>query len=271
MKKIFYSFLTQKNSLVTVLLFFFSILSYKVNGQAIIESWAAPECNSVHKIASDSLGNAYVVYGYAAKRNIGRIDVNGVVDPSWVTYPVGTNVKAIAVDPLGNVFTANTDKTISKISPSGVVNQSWVTLANNVNAYLICIDSLGTVYTSNTDGSFSKITASGVLIQNWATANPAITYNDIAVDGDGNLLACSSYNSVYGLGIVSKVASDGTLTEFFKSYPNSNIGGSGPVSIIADHYGNFYTANLNRTISKIFKTQPTYPFESFILSWAYLG
>ncbi|MEI2784301.1 MAG: fibronectin type III domain-containing protein [Candidatus Nanopelagicales bacterium] len=150
--------------------------------------------------------------------------------------------RGIAVDSHDNVFTANAGGTVSKITAAGVVEQAWASLPG-AGPYSIAIDHNDTVYTANNStNTISKITLNGTVTQVWATL--ASSPQDIAVDSQGNI-----YTADFDASAVSKVTPEGVLTAKWAALGSSNF----PHAIAVDSSDNVYTANgwNNGTISKI--------------------
>jgi len=164
-----------------------------------------------------------------------------IVTQAWATLASKANPLGIAIDALGNVYTANGNNTISKITPDGVVTQAWATLATGANPKGMAIDALGNVYTANGNSTISKITSSGVVSRAWATLATDAYPHSIAIDALGNVYI-ANYNNT-----VSKITSSGVVSQVWATFPsNATVSG-----IAIDALGNVYTANGDSTISKI--------------------
>ena len=206
----------------------------------------------------------------------------------------GNTPIGIAIDSLGNVYTANSGaNTVTKILTDGTTAQFGGTtgsfpigiaidssgnvytanyLANTVTKILpsgttaqfggstgaspsgIAIDSLGNVYTANYNAS----TVTKILPDGTTTLNWASTGGNprsIAIDSSNNV-----YTANYGASTVTKILPDGTTTQFGGST------GAAPYGIAIDSANNVYTANSSAsTVTKITSAGVT------TLNWASTG
>ena len=142
----------------------------------------------------------------------------------------------IAVDPFGNVYTANSRaNTVTRISPAGKATTVGTT---GEKPRGIALDASGNIYTSNLQSNnVTKITPAGVSTILGSTGRQPI---DLAVDGQGNV-----YTTNYLDSTVTKISPDGVSTTLAAT-------GSQPLGIVLDHEGNVYTANeQSDTVTKI--------------------
>ena len=142
----------------------------------------------------------------------------------------------IAVDPFGNVYTANSRaNTVTKISPNGKATTLGTT---GETPRGIALDESGNVYTSNLkSNNVTKITPAGVSTVLGTTGKQPI---DVAVDANGNV-----YTTNYVDGTVTKITAAGVSTTLGAT-------GSRPLGITLDPDGNVYTANEGAdTVTKI--------------------
>jgi sugar lactone lactonase YvrE len=145
------------------------------------------------------------------------------------TYPLG-----IAIDPAGNIYTANlTEASITKISPSGV--PTTIPTQAGAGNHRIALDSSGNIYT--TDYGYrgtSKTTTSGVSAEFGSHVD---FQNGIVID---------TFDNVYTVGnFITKTTPAGVSTQ-------SNNTPGNAISIALDTSGNIYTTNLyTNNVSKI--------------------
>ena len=155
---------------------------------------------------------------------------------SAVLAKTGAGPDGIAVDALGNVYTANSRaNTVTKITPGG---RASVLGTTGQTPRGIAVDSAGTVYTSNLGANtVTKITAGGVSTVLGATGRQPI---DIALDAAGNV-----YTTNYLDSTVTRITPSGASSVFGTT-------GSRPLGITLDPAGNVYTANEGaNTVTKI--------------------
>ena len=163
---------------------------------------------------------------------------------AWVEPPVvssifgmgGNNIKGLAVDSLGNLYSSNSgDDSVSKFSTNGTVRILGTTGHVPLG---IAVDSAGNVYTTNlSDNTVSKISPSGQTSIFGVTDNSPCA---IVVDSQGNV-----YTANNGSDSVTKISSNG-----ISSYYGST--GRFPYSIAIDAQGNIYTTNAgDDTVTKI--------------------
>ncbi len=133
----------------------------------------------------------------------------------------------IAVDPFGNVYTANSRaNTVTKINTAGKASTLGTT---GDKPRGITVDESGNVYTSNLkSNNVTKITPNGVSTTLGATGRQPI---DVAVDSGGNVFTTNYLDST-----VTKITPNGTSTTLAAT-------GSRPLGIVLDPDGNVYTAN----------------------------
>lgn len=139
----------------------------------------------------------------------------------------GAGPDGIAVDAMGNVYTANSRaNNVTMIMPTG---KSMVLGTTGPTPRGIALDSAGNVYTSNLGaGTVTKITPAGVSTTLGTTGRQPI---GIAVDSAGNV-----YTTNY---------LDSTVTRITQAGVSSVLGSTGarPLGIVLDPAGNVYTAN----------------------------
>ena len=180
---------------------------------------------------------AFVCVGPAAaapRGEVGARIVNGSDAPAgawpsiaYLGFIRSSLPRGIAVDSLGNVYTANSGANrVTKLNAGGVETRSTVT---GSAPYGIAVDAAGTVYTANYGSdTVTRITSGGVVSELGATgAQPA----GIAVDAAGTV-----YTANYGDDTVTKITSGGVVSELGAT-------GAQPVGIAVDSLGNVYTAN----------------------------
>lgn len=133
----------------------------------------------------------------------------------------------IAVDALGNVYTANSRaNTVTKVTASGKASRLGPT---GKTPRGIAVDSSGNVYTSNLgDNTVTKITPGGSSSVLGTTGSKPI---DVAVDAAGNV-----YTTNYADSTVTKITPGGVSSVYAAT-------GSRPLGITLDRQGNVYTAN----------------------------
>ena len=160
---------------------------------------------------------------------------------SKVFAKTGKGPDGIAVDALGNVYTANSRaNTVTKVTTaSGKASTLGVT---GKTPRGIAVDSSGNVYTSNlADNTVTKITSGGTSSVLGTTGAKPI---DVAVDSAGNV-----YTTNYA---------DSTVQDH-PGGASSVLGatGSRPLGITLDPQGNVYTANEGaNTVTKITPAAP---------------
>lgn len=146
---------------------------------------------------------------------------------SAILAKTGAGPDGIAVDAMGNVYTANSRaNTVTKIDANGKATQLGTT---GQTPRGIAVDGAGNVYTSNLgDGTVTKITPSGTSSTLGTTGRQPI---GIALDSAGNV-----YTTNY---------LDSTVTKITPAGASSTLGttGSRPLGIAVDSAGNVYTAN----------------------------
>ena len=117
-----------------------------------------------------------------------------------------SNPTAVAVDPTGNVYIADTDNSrVRKVSPNGIIS----TLAEGVSAYALACDRLGNVYAAeqykkdvleiSVDGAVFTIAGNGTpgFAGDGGPSTAALVDqpDGIAVDGLGNVYISDSLNN----------------------------------------------------------------------------
>ena len=158
----------------------------------------------------------------------------GATSTTWSVKtigPTGESPADVAIDPAGNVWTANEGSdSVTRISPSGAVTNFGPTGSRPQN---IAIDSQGNVYTANyMSDSVSRISASGQVTTTWAQVGQRPT--GIAVDSAGRV-----YTANYLSRGVTRVNADGTASG---TAPNWQWGpGTGnPADLAVDSSGVVY-------------------------------
>ncbi len=155
---------------------------------------------------------------------------------SKVFAKTGKGPDGIAVDALGNVYTANSRaNTVTKVTASGKASTLGST---GKTPRGIAVDSSGNVYTSNlADNTVTKITSGGASSVLGTTGAKPI---DVAVDSAGNV-----YTTNYADSTVTKITPGGASSVLAAT-------GSRPLGITLDPQGNVYTANEGaNTVTKI--------------------
>ena len=155
---------------------------------------------------------------------------------SSVLAKTGAGPDGIAVDAMGNVYTANSRaNTVTKIDANGKATQLGTT---GQTPRGIAVDGAGNVYTSNlAANTVTKITPDGTSTTLGTTGSQPI---GIALDSAGN---------VYTTNYV-----DSTVTKITPAGASSTLGSTGarPLGIAVDSAGNVYTANEGaNTVTKI--------------------
>ncbi len=139
----------------------------------------------------------------------------------------GAGPDGIAVDAMGNVYTANSRaNTVTKVTPLGKATTLGIT---GQTPRGIALDAAGNVYTTNLGANtVTRITPDGTSSTFGTTGRQPI---DVAVDSAGN---------VYTTNYV-----DSTVTRITPAGVSSTLGstGSRPLGIVLDAAGNVYTAN----------------------------
>ena len=152
----------------------------------------------------------------------------------------GTNPIAIAIDSLGNVYTANSlANTVTKILTDGTTAQFGG--STGVDPKAIAIDSSGNVFTANYSSStVTKILPDGTTAQ--FGGSTGAYPRGIAIDSLGNV-----YTANQGVNTVTKITANGSSTAQFGGSTGSN-----PIAIAIDSSNNVYTANAaDSTVTKI--------------------
>lgn len=198
---------------------------------------AAGLLNVASPAMAESGANGTPVLAQAGKSDTSPIASRvGGSQNSTVLARTGAGPDGIAVDVLGNVYTANTrDNTVTKITRSGKAS----TLGSTGNKPRgIAVDSAGNVYTSNLgSNTVTKITPGGTSTILGSTGAKPI---GIAIDSDGNV-----YTTNYVDATVTKITPGGVSTTLART-------GSRPLGIAVDRRGNVYTANEGaNTVTKI--------------------
>jgi secreted trypsin-like serine protease len=152
---------------------------------------------------------------------------------------IGTGPVALALDSVGNVYTANfITNTVTKITPGGDVTAFASTGAGS-GPNAIAVDSAGNVYTANAVAdTVTKITAAGTTTTVWASTGEEPVA--IAIDSADNVYTANSHANT-----VTKITAAGTATTFAAT-------GSEPSAIAVDSSNSVYTANYDaNTVTKI--------------------
>ena len=240
---------------------------------------ATTQIYPVGGIALDSKGNLYMSdYGNV---RVWKLSPSGVITPFAGNGTLGysgdggpaTNAQfsepaAIAVDPSGNVYVADTgnfcirkialDGTIRTIAGTGMSGYSTDGGAA-VNAPLSNIDGLatdssGNLFFGDLFHGYSyrtrEISASGIITTVTATNNAQIFgVGGLAIDPTGNLFLSDSVNSrlweVSGAGALSPLAGNGTVSDSGDGGPATlaQIAFSQGNNIVTDPAGNIYFAD----------------------------
>ena len=146
---------------------------------------------------------------------------------SAVLARTGAGPDGIAVDAMGNIYTANSRaNTVTRIGANGRATQLGTT---GQTPRGIAVDGAGNVYTSNLGaGTVTKITPDGTSTTLGTTGRQPI---GIALDAAGNV-----YTTNYLDSTVTKITPAGVSTTLGST-------GSRPLGIVLDSAGNVYTAN----------------------------
>ena len=183
----------------------------------------APAPTTRRRATLVALSCAVAATGVAAHSAIAAPSVRG----SSVMAKTGAGPDGIAVDAMGNVYTANSRaNSVTMVSPQGRATTLGTT---GQTPRGIALDSQGNVYTSNLGANtVTKITPDGVSTTLGTTGRQPI---DVAVDAGGNV-----YTTNY---------LDATVTKITPAGVSSILGttGSRPLGIVLDPAGNVYTAN----------------------------
>ena len=146
----------------------------------------------------------------------------------------GRSPLGIAVDSLGNIYTANSDSdNVSKITPQGV---STILGSTDARPIAVAVDGEGNVYATNTGGTITKITPSGVSTLFGTVAPSPI---GIAIDSLGNVYTANGTGQ-----IVQKTTPLGVSSTFGTT-------GASPQALAIDSLGNVYISNSGGTVTKI--------------------
>lgn len=155
---------------------------------------------------------------------------------SAVLAKTGKGPIAVAVDPFGGVYTADSRaNTVTKITPTG---DSSVLATTGQSPIALALDAVGNVYTANSgDNTVTKITPAGVSTVFGTTGNKPM---GIKVDASGNV-----YTSNYLDSTVTKISAAGESSTLAET-------GLHPLGLTLDASGNVYTANEGSdTVTKI--------------------
>ena len=175
------------------------------------------------RAALAALACGIAITGVAAQAATAAPSVRG----SSLLAKTGAGPDGIAVDAMGNVYTANSRaNSVTMVSPAG---KATTLGATGQTPRGIALDSAGNVYTSNLGANtVTKITPAGVSSVLGTTGRQPI---DVAVDAAGNV-----YTTNY---------LDSTVTKITPAGVSSVLGstGSRPLGIVLDKAGNVYTAN----------------------------
>ncbi|MFM9019212.1 MAG: hypothetical protein ACKORG_07195, partial [Actinomycetota bacterium] len=181
-----------------------------------------PAPKAARRVALAAL-SCVLVAGIGAQAATAAPSVRG----SSLLAKTGAGPDGIAVDAMGNVYTANSRaNNVTMIMPTG---KSMVLGTTGQTPRGIALDSAGNVYTSNLGANtVTKITPDGVSTTLGTTGRQPI---DVAVDSAGNV-----YTTNY---------LDSTVTKITPAGVSSTLGttGSRPLGIVLDPAGNVYTAN----------------------------
>ena len=245
------------------------------------------QLNIPHGLAVDSSGNVYVAdWGNNRVRKItstGTISTaagNGVLsysgDGGTATQAQFSNPSAVAVDPAGNIYVADTaNNAVRQITSKGVVSTFAGTgiagfagdgsAANKAQLNApqgVALDAAGNLYIADsgnlrvrvvgTNGNISTFAGNGSpgSSGDGAAAGSATFYLPAAVAADksGNI-----YIADYQAGVVRKVSSSGTITTFAGNGGTGFTGDGGPATaaqidgpaaLALDPSGNLYIAQL---------------------------
>jgi sugar lactone lactonase YvrE len=224
---------------------------------------AAAQFSVPFSTATDAAGNVYVADNSGDSiRKITSAGVVTTVRSGLASNLGGFNDTGLTVDPLGNLYIADTSSTIRKITPTGVVTtlagQAGVSgSANGIGPAArfttpggIATDAAGNVYVAEYQ-TIRKITPSGVVTT--LAKDPFQSAIDVATDVEGNVYVTEGT-------AVSKITPAGAVTTLAGVYgvvgSADGIGASaeffGAQGIGADAAGNLYIADSqNNTIRKI--------------------
>jgi hypothetical protein len=262
----------------------------KITAAGVVTTLAA-NLHGPSGIAVDGAGTVFVAD--TLSQTIRKITPEGVVttlagtpDASGSADGTGAAARffypsAIAVDPAGNAFVADTiNQTIRKITPEGVVTtfagaaeasgnaNGTGAAARFDNPEGVAVDSLGNVYVGDTNNeTIRKITSEGVVTTLAGTAGAAGTADGMGaaarfshpggliVDEAGNVYVGDTYNQT-----VRKITSEGVVTtlagEVGRKGSSDGTGTaarfSDPKGVAVDSTGNVFLADYGtNTIRKI--------------------
>jgi streptogramin lyase len=153
---------------------------------------------------------------------------------------------SVAIDPSGNVWTANEgNATVSKHSSNGTpLSGSGFTATGLRYPYAIAIDGSGNIFTANGNNSVTKFNSAGSVIAQFTGGGLDVPFA-VALDASQNVWTANQGIS----NTVSKFTNSGTaanLTGF------TGGGMSEPVGVAIDANGNAWIANFNSSsVSKL--------------------
>lgn len=144
--------------------------------------------------------------------------------------PTGSGPQGIAVDSVGNVYTANFDgDSVTKIPPVGAIETT--SFLPNDEPTAVAVDLAGNVFTAMDSGYVARNS-------NRTFSNPGGHLVGVTVDPEGNIFATRGYAGGAGPQSVFKIDSG---TGAASSW-GSPVAGDNPRGIAADSIGNTYVA-----------------------------
>ncbi len=156
--------------------------------------------------------------------------------------PTGQNPAAIAIDPAGNIYTANYGtNNVSKFTPLGTPTSIFATIGAGSNPYGILIDPTGFIVTANyTSSTLTAISLTDGFVF------PAVSLPSGSGPQGMTFDANAIYTANFGSNNVSRITRVGGVVTTLGST------GSRPNGITIDTAGNIYTSNFTaNSVTKI--------------------
>ncbi len=182
-----------------------------------------------------------VIAAAALLAGAGAMPVNALATTTTF-QPTGQNPAAIAIDPGGNIYTANYGtNNVSKFTSLGTPTTTFATIGAGSNPYGILIDPTGFIITANyTSSTLTAISPIDGSVLTTVSLPVGSGPQGMTFDAD------AIYTANYGLNNVSRITRSGGVVSTLGSTD------SRPNGITIDAAGNIYTSNFTaNSVTKI--------------------